>query len=125
VLDLGRRLFRDACAPAALYLERDSSELCADGEESIGVSDYSDEEEHPMRLVHRLQSTLAGCEWLLDPWARLRDLLEQGLPWLAPDKLKAVRLLGRHPIDVSAPTVANVVTVSDLPVSRPDRPIEA
>jgi hypothetical protein len=26
-------------------------------------------------------------------------LLDQGMPWLAPDKLKAVRLLGRHPID--------------------------
>ena len=52
-----------------------------------------------MRLVHRLQATGAGCQWLLDQWADLRALLERGVPWLAPDKLKAVRLLGRHPID--------------------------
>jgi hypothetical protein len=36
---------------------------------------------------------------MLDQWADLRALLERGVPWLAPDKLKAVRLLGRHPID--------------------------
>jgi hypothetical protein len=57
------------------------------------------DEDHPMRTVHRLQGTNAGCQWLLDRWTELRALLERGVPWLAPDKLKAVRLLGHHPID--------------------------
>jgi hypothetical protein len=52
-----------------------------------------------MRVILRLQGTGAGCQWLLDQWASLRALLERGVPWLAPDKLKAVRLLGCHPID--------------------------
>ena len=53
----------------------------------------------PMLLVHRLQTTLTGCEWLLDQWFRLHKLLEKDAPWLPADKLKAVRLSGWHPID--------------------------
>ena len=78
-----------------------------------------------MRLVHRLQSSLAGCEWLLDQWARLRDLLEQGLPWLAPDKLKAVRLLGRHPIDAFDSTdVARVYLASHVLLNEGGQPFQ-
>jgi hypothetical protein len=99
----------------ALHLDHDINELCSEGEESWRISDYSDDEEHPIRLVHRLQSTLAGCEWLLNEWARLRDLLEQGAPWLASDKLKAVRLLGRHPIDaIDSTDVARVYIASHV-----------
>ena len=115
VLELGQRLFRDACGAMALHLHHDISELCSEDEEPLRISDYSDDEEHPIRLVHRLQSTLAGCEWLLNQWARLRDLLEQGVPWLASDKLKAVRLLGRHPIDALDSTdVARVYLASHV-----------
>jgi hypothetical protein len=42
-----------------------------------------------MRLVHRLQATGAGCQWMLIQWAELRALFERGVPWLAPEKLKA------------------------------------
>jgi hypothetical protein len=98
VLELGQRLFRDACGPRALLLARKLSELSPDGE-LPRISDYSVDEDHPIRLVNRLEGTGAGCRWLLDQWAGLRALLERGVPWLAPDKLKAVRLLGCHPID--------------------------
>jgi len=46
-----------------------------------------------------LESTAKGCDWLLDRWAELRSLLEQGQAWRSPDKLKATRLLGRQPVD--------------------------
>jgi hypothetical protein len=98
VIELGQRLFRDACGPRALHLQDKNSESSADGD-TPRISDYSIDEGHPMRLVHRLQETGAGCRWLLDQWADLRALLERDIPWLASDKLKAVRLLGRHPID--------------------------
>lgn len=52
-----------------------------------------------MRLIPRLQGTSAGCQCLLDQWANRRILLERGVPWLAPNKLKAVRLLAYLPID--------------------------
>jgi hypothetical protein len=98
VIGLGQQLFRDACGPGALWLEHQVGRSSTD-EEVPPVSDYSVDEDHPMRLVNRLEGTGAGCRWLLDQWAGLRALLERGVAWLAPDKLKAVRLLGCHPID--------------------------
>ena len=83
------------------------------------------DEDHPMRLVHRLQTTGAGCEWLLDRWAELRDLLEQGMPWLAPDKLKAVRLLGRHPIDaLDSRDVARMYLASHVLLNEEGEPFQ-
>ncbi|HEX3448330.1 MAG TPA: hypothetical protein VHS97_08760, partial [Isosphaeraceae bacterium] len=45
------------------------------------------------------QATAGGCQWMLDRWSELRSILEEGLDWQSADKLKAVRLLGRHPIE--------------------------
>jgi hypothetical protein len=97
VIELGQQLFRDACGPRALHLQDKMAESSPDGD-TARISDYSIDEDHPMRLVHRLQETGAGCRWMLDQWVDLRALLERDIPWLASDKLKAVRLLGRHPI---------------------------
>ena len=41
-----------------------------------------------------------GCAWLLDRWGELRDVLESGQKWRAPDRFKAIRLLGRQPLDM-------------------------
>ena len=98
VIELGQRLFRDACGPHALMLGRKMAESIPDGDTPRNSNDSVDED-HPALLINRLQGTRAGCQWLLDQWAVLRALLERGVPWLAPDKLKAVRLLGQHPID--------------------------
>ena len=95
-IELGQKLFRDACGPSARWLEHRVPDQSPEREEVPPVSDYSADEEHPMRLVIRLQGTRSGCQWLLDHWAALR-LLERGVPWLAPDKLKAVRLLAGIP----------------------------
>ena len=48
----------------------------------------------------RLQETVGGCNWMLDQWAALRELLDRGVPWLASDQRRAVRLLGEGPIGV-------------------------
>ena len=56
--------------------------------------------DNPMHLVLRLQTTVAGCQWMLDQWASLRTVLERDVPWLAADQRKAVRLLGHNPVDV-------------------------
>ena len=53
-----------------------------------------------MHLVLRLQTSVAGCQWLLDQWANLRTALERDVPWVASDQRRAVRLLGHHPKDV-------------------------
>ena len=53
--------------------------------------------DHPQAIVFRLESTAAGCQWLLDQWSELRTPLEAGKPWTRDEKLKAVRLLGKQP----------------------------
>ena len=124
VIELGQQLFEDACGPVALHLQNGTSELSSDGE-GFRVSEYSVNDDQPMRLVHRLQASSAGCQWLLSQWADLRALLERGVPWLAPDKLKAVRLLGRHPIDALENTdVARVYLASFALVNQEGDPFQ-
>ena len=38
---------------------------------------------------------------MLDQWSELRLILEEGLNWQSVDKLKAVRLLGRQPMEAA------------------------
>jgi hypothetical protein len=124
VIELGQELFRDACGPMALHLEHKIRELCPESG-SIRISDYGVDEDQPMRLVIRLQGTGAGCQWMLDQWADLRALLERGVPWLAPDKLKAVRLLGRHPIDaIDSTDVARVYLASFVLLNQGGHPFQ-
>jgi hypothetical protein len=124
VIELGQRLFQDACGPGALWLALNTAETSADPD-TPRVSDYSSAEDHPQRLVHRLQTTVTGCQWLLDQWADLRALLERGVPWLAPDKLKAIRLLGRHPIDaIESIEVAQVYLASHVLLDQEGDPFQ-
>jgi hypothetical protein len=124
VIELGQKLFHDSRGPRALQLERQPGEPLGDGE-PVRISDYSLTEDHPMRLVNDLEATGAGCEWLLEQWAALRGLLERDIPWLAPDKLKAVRLLGRHPIDaIDAEDVAGVYLASHVLLNEGGAPFQ-
>jgi hypothetical protein len=124
VLELGQKLFQDACGPLALQLQHDISDLRADGE-SFRISDYSVLEDQPLRLVHCLQTTATGCQWLLDRWSELRGLLTNGIPWLSSDKLKAVRLLGRHPIDaLDDLAVAQVYLASHVLLNQDVEPFQ-
>jgi hypothetical protein len=55
----------------------------------------------PAMLVNELESTHEGCRWLIDRWKELeaRILAPQSY-WRAWDKFKAIRLLGKQPLDV-------------------------
>jgi len=54
----------------------------------------------PVRLVKQLESTYAGCRWLLKRWDELRVRNQPGKWWKAFDKFKAIRLLGKQPLDI-------------------------
>jgi hypothetical protein len=102
---LGRRLFWDRRGPMALYPHYDlRDELLAQRNPRTSFSGLADDPDDPDRLVHRLESTAAGCQWMLNRWTELRDLLDQGYLWQSPDKLKAIRLLGHQPIDAADDT---------------------
>jgi 2,3-bisphosphoglycerate-independent phosphoglycerate mutase len=52
---------------------------------------------HPEAIVRRLETTRAGCQWLLDRWTELRDQLVEGRSWSGDQMLKALKLLGQRP----------------------------
>ncbi len=98
VEDLARQLFFDPRGPIALYPHFRGFRH----KPRISGGDELNDPIQPARIVNRLASLYAGCQWLLDRWTDLRLLLEGDLKWQAPDRLKAIRLLGRQPMDALA-----------------------
>jgi hypothetical protein len=93
--ELGNRLFRDSNGPSQFYPNRPPivGTTLSSGNDAPGDPDQ------PARLVLRLESTAAGCRWLLARWNELREILEAGECWLSPERFRAIRLLGKQPLD--------------------------
>ena len=104
---LGRRLFWDARGPCQLYPHTPYS---GSSEPRISWSPDPNDPNQPAILVLRLERTVAGCRWLLDRWGELLARLEPGHVWLASDQFKAIRLLGKQPLDaVDDPDVLQIL----------------
>jgi hypothetical protein len=97
VAALGRRLFWDPRGPTCFYPQ---FETTIGKIPRVSWSGQIDDPDDPARLLNRLESTALGCAWLLDQWGELRDALERYHGWQPPDRFKAIRLLGRQPLDV-------------------------
>jgi hypothetical protein len=94
VISLGRRLFWDAGGDLRFYPHWQN-----DGEPRTSCVHGPDDPNDPARVIVELESTLAGCRWLLARWAELKERLLPGMTWQPQDKLKAIRLLGKEPLD--------------------------
>jgi hypothetical protein len=117
VAELGRRLFRDRdpLEPRSLATRGDGQPRRPGNSRFSSGSGPAGDPDHPSQLIPRLESTSAGCRWLLDRWAELRAILDQGRTWHAPEKLRAIRLLGRQPRDAAdAPLVATLLLASHV-----------
>src|SRR5262249_17347054 len=57
---------------------------------------------HPAPPVPAREATAAGCDWLRREWAELGAALEAGRKWKPIDRVRAIRLLGKQPLDVIA-----------------------
>ncbi len=122
VVALGRRLYFDPVGPLWLYPHPAPAPAASEPKSPIDrlaqlegrlprpapaaaeprrISDSGDPDDpdDPARLVVRLEALTLGCAWLLDRWGELKDLLEDGLSWQPHDRLKAVRMLGRQPLE--------------------------
>jgi hypothetical protein len=97
VAALGRRLLWDPRGPTFFYPQ---FEITLGDPKRVSWSGLSDDPDDPARLLNRLESTPLGCAWLLDRWAELKDALEAGRNWEPRDRFKAIRLLGRQPLDI-------------------------
>jgi hypothetical protein len=98
VAGLGAELFRApargiGCAP----------DPAGDDEPSLLSWPFDpDHPEYPAHIVAKLEATAAGCTWLLEKWAALGRLLDDGRRWQPVDRLRAIRLLGKQPLDAIA-----------------------
>ena len=93
----GQRLFFEQHGPLALHPRPDSA---AFGGRTVW-SGIPDDPDHPSRLVMDLEATFIGVRWLMARWRELRSRIEVGECWHAPEKLKAVRLLGKLSYDAA------------------------
>ncbi len=99
VITLGKRLLHDARETREMLADAATGNSATD-DNAGSASEFDVVADDPALLILRLQTTVAGCEWMLDQWANLRTILDRGTPWLAADQFKAVRLLGHNSSDV-------------------------
>ena len=93
---MGRRLFFDRCSPAQIHGKE--PDLC--GQIRTSSNGKAVDPDDPAVLVRKLESTATGVCWMIDQWDELLQTLKVGSGlWLAVDRFKAVRLLGRQPIE--------------------------
>ncbi len=95
---LGAALFEDSRGPLQLYPTLRSRLHLTPQTPCSGFAHGFDT---PVLLVKQLESTAAGCGWMLARWAELLARLEPGRSWQSPDKFKAIRLLGKQPLDAA------------------------
>ena len=96
VLSLGDRLFFDSQELWQIYPDP-SIKFCAMSRRRNSVPGGPD---LPSRLVAELESTYEGCRWLLDQWYELRKRHQSVGGWQAIDIFKAIRLMGKQPLDI-------------------------
>jgi len=93
---MGRRLIRDPRGPTCFYPQWETT---LGKIPRVSWTEEVDDPNDPARIVIALEIRALGCAWLLDRWTELRGLLDDGLKWQPHDQFKAVRLLGRQPMD--------------------------
>ena len=89
--------FAVPCGPTATYGIEPTNQrhMCA----LSGNGPKGEPNTDPAELVAELESSAAGCRWMLEEWAKLRKRAEKNY-WFGPDRLRAIRLLGDNLIDV-------------------------
>ena len=99
VYDLGSELYFDPCGPIALY-GRNRGTSKPKNVTTSWSGRAGDPPRSPDKIVRELLSSAIGCRFLLQEWGALLEHLErEGGFWVASDRLKTVRLLGRQPVD--------------------------
>ncbi len=95
VAALGSRLYFDCRGPWQLWPWRDY--YCNPPRKSSAGD--AEDPDGPRKVVDQLEATREGVNWLLREWYEIRKPLEAGGEWLPCQKFKAIRLLGKQPLD--------------------------
>jgi hypothetical protein len=119
VLALGDRLLFDRVGPAQRY----PTERLHGTAPYTSVAQQPGDPDLPCRLVNRLESTAAGCRWLLDRWNEVGEVLRPGNAWRSQDRFRVARLLGKQPMDaVWDPGLRSIYIACDVIFSAPGGP---
>jgi hypothetical protein len=103
--ELGKRLLDGIPAPV---FQNATANLLLGGKR-LNMPIPPDDPDHPAKLLDRLESTAAGCEWLRQRWIELRRSLEANTAWSPAERLCAVRLVSLEPVDaVDDPRVQTI-----------------
>jgi hypothetical protein len=94
---VGKQLFFDAAGPTPLY---GNTTFFAPKKKTSWNGEAFDPHD-PAVLVRILERNAAGCCWLREQWQALRAQLESPGFWQSHDRLKAIRLLGRQPLEAN------------------------
>jgi hypothetical protein len=89
------RLFTDAGRPLALYCI--SSAAC--GGPLTSSPEKVDDSQKPRALVERLEASAKGCQAMIDVWREISARVVQNLELQPQDRLRAIRMLGKQPVD--------------------------
>ena len=92
---LGERLLFDRRGPEQLYPSRDYEHK----QPRTSWAGEADDPNNPGRLVLQLSATRAGRQWLRERLDEVRKPIDSGQGWVSCNKLKAIRLLGKQPLD--------------------------
>ncbi len=95
VCTLGQRLFHDPRVPNEISGAIPWDHVGSRTSHTGAACNPND----PAMIVRILSSTVVGCQWLLDNWAELKELLDDGGVWQGNHKFKAARLMGKQPAD--------------------------
>ena len=107
VLALGDRLFHDSQG----YWQLFPDPSLRDCPVSQRTNDSPGSPDQPARLVKELESSYEGCRWLLDRWNDLKVRTQKGNFWQSLDKFKAIRLLGKRPLEVLEDTTGDLLVI--------------
>ena len=91
------RLFWDARGPNCMF---GGSSVTRGGPSTSWPGEVNGRNK-PAKLVRRLEATMEGCRALIAEWRGLGVRIEKPFRWQSLDRLKAIRMLGKQPIDAA------------------------
>ncbi len=93
--ELGERLYFNRAGWAATY----GCLPHGRNKDLTSFSGTSVDDDSPRKLVTEIAKSAQGCRWLLREWMELKEKLKGTKCWQAVDRFRAIRLLGKQPVD--------------------------
>ena len=113
------KLLWDRRGPLCMY----GLSSCNDGEPGTSWQDSADDPHDPAALVRELEGSAKGCEALIRNWRSIAERVQNDLPVQAHDRLTAIRMLGRQPVDCGRDERVNLIFLASFalhPIGRVD-----